>query len=460
MDRSRRSAQHCWRQLRAERIRRQRGTAGTEVLRMLGVALSVAVLLALAGCGAEGLVPQDCIVNAEERARMLGILQLSAMDSGLPNPSVLLALNLAGDSSKAQQELLERIKETAVKQANDMSSGQVALYTLALLSSCCDLRHVEAHGQSVDLISILQEKMDEEVAHWEEEGIPLSTLFSVGLDAQALCVMGASGYQSAVTILAKQLRSSQDKLSVDEQAMMALPLVCAYNRNELQSMQDLLNSTLSKVTNEFLENQNKGNGFIGNIYSTGLAMQLLLAAGKFYAPQKWDCTQPVAAITEHHLQQPMAIAQALPALVGKTYLDSASLDCSSEASKTTSLQLDPNPSQGMEAQEVGSTITVKYTITNNLVGQFFTYTTTVDVPHGSVLLVVLEQAEKSDKTIFGFKTEPTSWGPMVVSIHGLAASETERTYWQFLSGSDALQEGVGTYEPHDGEHIQAVFSTY
>lgn len=44
---------------------------------------------------------------------------------------------------------------------------------------------------------------------------------------------------------------------------------------------------------------------------------------------------------------------------------------------------------------------MKYTITNNLVGQFFTYTTTVDVPHGSVLLAVLEQAEKSDKTIFG-----------------------------------------------------------
>lgn len=48
---------------------------------------------------------------------MLGILQLSAMDSGTPNPSVLLALNLAGDSSKARQELLERIKETAAKQA-------------------------------------------------------------------------------------------------------------------------------------------------------------------------------------------------------------------------------------------------------------------------------------------------------------------------------------------------------
>lgn len=48
---------------------------------------------------------------------MLGILQLSTIDSELPNPSVLLALNLAGDSSKARQYLLEQIKETAVKQA-------------------------------------------------------------------------------------------------------------------------------------------------------------------------------------------------------------------------------------------------------------------------------------------------------------------------------------------------------
>lgn len=133
--------------------------------------------------------------------------------------------------------------------------------------------------------------------------------------------------------------------------MMALPLVCAYNRNELQDMQDLLSTTLSNVTNKFLENQDKGNGLIGNIYSTGLAMQLLLAAGKFYAPRKWDCTQPVAAITKHHLQQPMAIAQALPALMGRTYLDSASLDCSPEEPTATSLQLDPTPSQGTAAQE-------------------------------------------------------------------------------------------------------------
>ena len=46
----------------------------------------------------------------------------------------------------------------------DMTSGEVALYVLALNSSCKDPRHVQAMGKSIDLISILQEKTDEEVA--------------------------------------------------------------------------------------------------------------------------------------------------------------------------------------------------------------------------------------------------------------------------------------------------------
>lgn len=44
----------------AEMMWYQRGTAGTEALRMLSVALSIAVLLAAEGCGAEDTVHQDC----------------------------------------------------------------------------------------------------------------------------------------------------------------------------------------------------------------------------------------------------------------------------------------------------------------------------------------------------------------------------------------------------------------
>ncbi|NXI71012.1 IF factor, partial [Anseranas semipalmata] len=179
------------------------------------------------------------------------------------------------------------------------------------------------------------------------------------------------------------------------------------------------------------------NGVIGNIYSTGLAMQVLATASKFYAPQEWDCAQAFSAVLSHNLQQPMAIAQALPALVGMSYLDAASLDCS--ASTATSPQL--SPSHPAPLPPPGPNITVHYSIINKLKGQPFNISITVHVRAGSTLLAVLQAAEEAEPDIFSFKTKPTSWGPMVVSIHGLDASEADRTYWQFLSSGNALQEG-------------------
>ncbi|NXF41958.1 IF factor, partial [Nyctibius bracteatus] len=190
-----------------------------------------------------------------------------------------------------------------------------------------------------------------------------------------------------------------------------------------------------------------GDGMIGNIYDMGLALQALEATGEFYAPRVWDCAQAFSVVYSHDYRQPMAIAQVLPALVGRSYLDAAGLDCAAS--------IPPCPSPLPAAP-----ITVHYSIINKLQGRHFSYVTSVQVPGGSTLLKVLQAAEKEKPDIFSFQTEQTSWGPMVVSIHGLAANPEDRTYWQFLSGGDALQEGVGTYKPQDGEHIQAVFSTY
>ncbi|NWI32252.1 IF factor, partial [Sula dactylatra] len=194
----------------------------------------------------------------------------------------------------------------------------------------------------------------------------------------------------------------------------------------------------------------KGNGMIGNIYSMGLALQALEATRKFYAPRNWDCAQAFSVVYSHDYHQPMAIAQVLPALVGKSYLDAASVNCAASTSMCP-----PCPSPLPE-----DLITVHYSIINKLQGKHFTFTTSVQVPDGSTLLNVLQMAEAEEPDIFSFQTEPTSWGPMVVSIHGLAANPDDRTYWQFLSGGNALQEGVGTYKPENREHIRAVFSTY
>ncbi|NWV10954.1 IF factor, partial [Ptilonorhynchus violaceus] len=203
----------------------------------------------------------------------------------------------------------------------------------------------------------------------------------------------------------------------------------------------------------------KGNGMIGNIYSMGLALQALEATRKFYAPREWDCAQAFSVVFAHDYQQPMAIAQVLPALVGSSYLDAAGLDCAATKDTAPSPQLPLSPTLGTHGAPRAS-IQVQYSITNRLQGKHFHYSTSVTVPDGSTLLQVLEVAAEENPETFSFETEQTSWGPMVVSIHGLAASTDDRTYWQFLSAGDALEEGVGTYKPQAGEHIQAVFSTY
>uniref|UniRef100_A0A8C4XNZ6 Cobalamin binding intrinsic factor n=1 Tax=Falco tinnunculus TaxID=100819 RepID=A0A8C4XNZ6_FALTI len=403
---------------------------------LLSVAFGIGVLLALAGSTAA----HGCVAPHHLVSKLLHQLEDSVKRDEPPNPSILLAMNLAGATdSSARQWLLQQIQKEAVTKAQkDMTSGQVALYVLALLSSCQNPQQVHALGHTVDLLSILQQKTDEEMGSLETEGVPITTLYSVSLDALALCLAGAGGYRGPSVMLAKQVLSPESDISVDTRAVAALALTCTYSHVDLQDEQDLLWEALSTVTNEFLDEQEKGNGMIGNIYSMGLALQALGATSKFYAPRDWDCTQAFSVVYKHDYRLPMAIAQVLPALVGKSYLEAAHVDCDA----------------------IAASITVHYSVINKLRGKHFSYTISVQVPRGATLLRVLQEAAAKEPNKFSFKTEQTSWGPMVVSIHGLAASSADRTYWQFLSGQDALQEGVGTYKPHMGEHIQAVFSTY
>ncbi|XP_035395097.1 cobalamin binding intrinsic factor [Cygnus atratus] len=430
---------------------------------MLSAALSIGVLLALLGSGAAGTAPQGCDIPPQELTRMLQILERSVAESEIPNPSVLLAFNLAGATgSNARQHLLKQIEEDAVKRAEkDMSSGQVALYTLALLSSCHNPQHVESQGHSVNLLQALEQKTHKEVARLEEYGVPLTTLYSVGLDVLALCLTSTGDYKQDAIVLAKQLLNPESQIDVDTQAVMALALECVYDRTQLHDTQDLLQEALKEVANSFLDKQAEGNGVIGNIYSTSLAMQVLETASKFYAPREWDCAQAFSAVYSHQLQQPMAVAQALPALVHRPYLDAASLDCSVPATPSPAGRCcGPAAAPSPPLCPPGPPITVHYSVSNDLKGKPFDISTTVSVPAGSTLLAVLQAAEEAEPNEFSFKTKPTSWGPMVVSIHGLAGSDADRTFWQFFSGADALQEGVGVYKPQDGEHIRAVFSTY
>ncbi|NXS04144.1 TCO1 protein, partial [Oxylabes madagascariensis] len=182
-----------------------------------------------------------------------------------------------------------------------------------------------------------------------------------------------------------------------------------------------------------------GNGVIGNIDSMGLALQALEISGEFYAPRKWDRAQAFRVVYAHDYRQPMAIAQLLPALVGKSYLDAGRWGCAATTGVPPSQQLPTSPTPGTFGVPTWGR-PVGFSITNTL-RNYFHYSTSVCVPRKSTLLHVMEVARKEKPDIFCFTTEETDLGPFVTSIHGLAGNNTERTYWQFFSCWSPLQKG-------------------
>ncbi|NXL17398.1 IF factor, partial [Setophaga kirtlandii] len=168
-------------------------------------------------------------------------------------------------------------------------------------------------------------------------------------------------------------------------------------------------------------------GMIGNIYSMGLALQALETSSEFYAPRKWDRAQAFSVVYNHDYHQPMAIAQVLPPLVGRSYLKAGRWGCAATSGMAPRQQLPLSP------------ITVQFSITNTL-KNYFHYSTSVCVPDDSTLLHVMKVARNEKPDIFCFKTK-RSGGAFVTSIHGLAGNKTKKTYWQFFSCWSPLQEG-------------------
>uniref|UniRef100_A0A8C0ZGB2 Gastric intrinsic factor n=1 Tax=Cyanistes caeruleus TaxID=156563 RepID=A0A8C0ZGB2_CYACU len=310
-----------------------------------------------------------------------------------PNPSILLAMNLAGAThGHIHRWLLQEIKKNAAERAQtDMTSGQVALHVLTLLSSCQNpWRSMEPSSPAVPTLLPVSPGCWQ--WHWDP---------------------------------------------TDTQTMVVLALVCAYNHTDKQ---DLIHDALKVVNNDFLDEQERRNGMIRDIYSMGLALQALETSSEFYAPQKWNCAQAFSVV---YNQDYTTIAQLLSCLMGKSYLNAGGM-CQVP---TLALSL-PTAS-----------IMVQLSITNTL-KNYFHYSTLVCVPDNSTLLRVMKVARNEKPDIFCFQTEQTSWGPYVTSIHGLAGNKTERTYWQFFSCWSPLQKGGHLGDPKNWEHIQAVFSTY
>ncbi|XP_057173256.1 cobalamin binding intrinsic factor isoform X2 [Ursus arctos] len=357
-----------------------------------------------AAAGTSTWTRSSCSVPLAKQSLVDGIqvlMENSVTSSAHPNPSVLIAMNLAGAYNVEAQKLLT--DKLMASDTADLTIGQLALIIMALNSSCRD------PGNKV---SILQRQMET----WP----PSNT-----------------------------------------GAMATLALTCMYNKIP-EGSEEGYRILFSQVLEEAVKNISmriKDNGIIGDIYSTGLAMQALSVTPK--QPNKeWNCQKTMDTILteiEHgKFHNPMSIAQILPSLKGKTYLDVPHVSCSPGHEVQPTLPNQPSP-----VPTTAPNITVIYTINNQLRGVelFFNETMDVSVKPGSVLLVVLEEAQRRN-SMFKFETTMTSWGLVVSSINNVAENVQERTYWQFLSGKTPLNEGVADYKPYKHEHITANFTRY
>ncbi|XP_045711179.1 cobalamin binding intrinsic factor isoform X1 [Phyllostomus hastatus] len=374
----------------------------------------------------------SCSVPPAQQPLVDGIqvlMESSVTNSALPNPSILIAMNLVGAHNLEAQKLLTY--KLMDSDTADLTIGQLALNIIALSSSCRD------PGNKV---SILQEQME----NWapSRPNAEASSFYGPSLAILALCQKNPEKTLRVAALFAKTLLANSSPFNMDTGAMVTLALTCMYNKIPVGS-EEGYRTLFGKVLKDTVENISlriKDNGIIGDIYSTGLAMQALSVSPK--RPNKeWNCQKTMDAILNEIKQgkfhNPMSIAQILPSLEGKTYLDVPHVSCSPDHEVQPTLPSYPSP-----VPTAASNITVMYTINNQLRGVelLFNVTTEVSVRSGSVLLVVLEEAKRKN-SMFKFETTMTSWGLVVSSINNIAENVNHKTYWQFLSGTTPLMEG-------------------
>ncbi|BFZ02135.1 hypothetical protein BsWGS_05174 [Bradybaena similaris] len=110
----------------------------------------------------------------------------------------------------------------------------------------------------------------------------------------------------------------------------------------------------------------------------------------------------------------------------------------------------------------GQPITVTLIAANSFVEPFFEINATVKAKPQRELIHFMEDAAVQDPN-FKFSAEfYGTLGYMITKINGLAASVSDKTYWQILEhpSGNSLQLGASTYVPLDNQMLMFNFTTW
>lgn len=391
------------------------------------------------------------------------LLRSLETQEGLPNPSVHIALRLSSRHNPTKEsEHLDRLKNNL---HNDLQSslsssqsvtGLLALYALALKSSCYDLNTVTftVAERSETLLTHLKKQMELEKEHIAFSQRPLTNYYQYSLGVLALCVSGIRVNNHVSHRLIKAAEHEQfkhgDVESVDTYAVAGMALQCVKDAGPQVHNAAELDAALTKIKQKLLASR-RPDGHIGNEFSTGLAVQALLALGSPVG----ECAASMEAMRRDArsstYNNPMAVSQILPALHQKSYLAVKTKNCLNE---DETLVLEPSDPVVVLPSETKVTVMVEVVTSSGATAHY-----SVDVSKGSSLLEALEHL-KGRNVGFTFDTETSLWGPFLSAVNGEQARQSDRRYWHLSSDGTALNEGVSDFKINAAQRITIRNTTY
>ncbi|XP_048467272.1 transcobalamin-2 isoform X2 [Rhincodon typus] len=406
--------------------------------------------------------------TSEEIITSLNARLLHSTHSSLPaNPSIHIALRLSMyHSLHDERRYLRRLKTDFQNKLSSFSGVQLstdlaALYLLALRASCQD-----RHSQN-RVISYLKSRLRAEKRHATQHDVSYNNYYQYSLGVLALCVNVVRIDSSVLSGLVPHEHHHHwfHALSgltphehhrhwfVGTSAMMVLALKCVseskvpntgtwmYSSDTRKKVQSTMNKLIQKI-----QDRQRESGEIGDIYSTSLAMQALLAGGD---EERWlkGKARLLIEAQQGMFRNPMALSQLLPVLYQRTYLDIGQINCINENDGLKWMRSDHRTEHNSNNQKGFVHLTV-----NDMNGTIIC-TAKVRLFQKMSLQAVLNEARINDAK-FNFETRPTLWGPFLTSVCNLRAQDNSRNYWRLLTGNNTpLKQGIQDYRPHQGEHI-------
>lgn len=412
--------------------------------------------------GALGTLADICEIPEvdSQLVEKLGRRLLPQMDLLSPNPSIYVGLRLSSLQAGTQEDLyLHRLKlnyqqcllGSASRDDNSdcqdrPSMGQLALYLLAVRANCEFVR-----GHKGDrLVSQLKRFLEDEkkaIGH-DHKGHPHTSYYQYSLGILALCVHQKRVHNDVVDKLLSAVEHDQNlyqsHLSVDTAAMAGLAFTCLERSNFNPDQRERITKAIGTVRGKILRDQTSS-GHFGNVYSTPLALQLLMTSPVPGVKLGLACLQArtalLTSLQDGAFQNALMISQLLPVLNHKTYLDLIFPDC--QAPRVLLRPTTETPAVTPALAIINVTLKV-----SSLVPP---YEQSFFVLSGSSLEDVLKMARELGR--FTYEAQASLSGPYLNSVMGKAAGERE--FWQLLQAPDIpLLQGIADYRPKDGETIE------